>query len=100
MGAVKVDAENVVTFRFRLRLTEGIGISVINKKMQELVYCTLRGVELKYADARTNATLNLIIKWIQVTSTAVKRCPLTCLTHSLVWLARAAHSLTISCSED
>ena len=46
---------------------------MINKRMQELVYCTLRGVELKYTDARTNATLNLIVKWIQVNPTAACR---------------------------
>lgn len=48
-----VDVDVVTTFSFGLSL-EGIGISVVNKKMQELIYASFRGVTAKYSDSTTN----------------------------------------------
>lgn len=60
-----IDVDVVTTFSFGISL-EGIGISIINKKMQELVYASFRGVTAKYSDSTTNVTYDLGIKWIQV----------------------------------
>lgn len=60
-----IDVDVVTTFSFGISL-EGIGISVVNKKMQELVYASFRGVTAKYSDSTTNVTYDLGIKWIQV----------------------------------
>ncbi|GAA6006460.1 hypothetical protein JCM10207_004941 [Rhodosporidiobolus poonsookiae] len=60
-----VDVDVVTTFSFGLSL-EGIGISVVNRKMQELIYASFRGVTAKYADSTTNVAYDLGIKWIQI----------------------------------
>lgn len=60
-----VDVDVVTTFSFGLSL-EGIGISVVNRRMQELVYASFRGVTAKYSDSTTNVAYDLGIKWIQV----------------------------------
>lgn len=59
------DVESEVTFKAQLRLA-GIGISLINKNMKELLYTTFREIELKYSDSRLYQTLNSTIKWIQI----------------------------------
>ncbi|KAJ1653989.1 Vacuolar protein sorting-associated protein 13 [Dispira simplex] len=55
---------NVTTLSFRLRL-EGIGVSIINAKLQELLYATFRGIELKFTDSTCSQSINWIIDWIQ-----------------------------------
>lgn len=59
------DVESEVTFKAQLRLA-GIGISLINKNMKELLYATFREIELKYSDSLLYQTLNSTIKWIQI----------------------------------
>ncbi|GAA5995177.1 hypothetical protein JCM5350_001861 [Sporobolomyces pararoseus] len=61
----EVDVDNVTTFSFSLNL-EGIGISVVNKSMQELVYASFRGLTAKYSDSTTNVAYELGVKWIQI----------------------------------
>ncbi|KAJ1967345.1 Vacuolar protein sorting-associated protein 13, partial [Dispira parvispora] len=56
---------NVTTLSFRLRL-EGIGVSIINAKLQELLYATFRGIELKFTDSTCSQSINWIIDWIQL----------------------------------
>ncbi|GAA5898641.1 hypothetical protein JCM6882_000886 [Rhodosporidiobolus microsporus] len=60
-----VDVDVSTTFSFGLAL-EGIGISVVNRKMQELIYASFRGVTAKYSDSTTNVAYDLGIKWIQI----------------------------------
>ncbi|GAA5878824.1 hypothetical protein JCM1840_000727, partial [Sporobolomyces johnsonii] len=60
-----VDVDVVTTFSFGLSL-EGIGISVVNKKMQELIYASFRGLTAKYSDSTTSVAYDLGIKWIQI----------------------------------
>ena len=45
---------------------EGIGISIIDKKPQELVYITLRGLKLGYTDYPHYYDTYMDLKWIQV----------------------------------
>lgn len=59
------NVESEVTFKAQLRLA-GIGISLINKNMKELLYATFREIELKYSDSLLYQTLKSTIKWIQI----------------------------------
>ncbi|KAL1985887.1 hypothetical protein VTN96DRAFT_7265 [Rasamsonia emersonii] len=54
-----------VTFKAQLRLG-GVGISLINQTMKELLYCTFREIELKLRESMVYQTLNMTIKWIQI----------------------------------
>jgi vacuolar protein sorting-associated protein 13A/C len=54
-----------ITFKAQLRLG-GVGISLINQNMKELLYCTFREIELKLRESKVYQTLNTTIKWIQI----------------------------------
>ena len=59
------EIESSVTFKAQLRLA-GIGLSLVNKNMKELLYLTLREIELKYSDSKLYQTVNSTIKWVQI----------------------------------
>lgn len=59
------DVDTDVTFRAQLRLA-GIGVSLVNRQLRELVYITLRDIELKYSDSALYQMVNLTVKWIQI----------------------------------
>lgn len=59
------DMESEVTFKAQLRLA-GIGISLVNKNLKELLYFTFREIEFKYGDSQLYQTLNATIKWVQI----------------------------------
>ncbi|KAF2866909.1 hypothetical protein BDV95DRAFT_611203 [Massariosphaeria phaeospora] len=66
MGGFEVkDVDTDVTFKATLRLA-GIGISLVNRQLRELVYVTLRDIELKYSDSALYQMVNLTVKWIQI----------------------------------
>ena len=54
-----------VTMSVNLRLA-GVGLSLINRHLRELLYLTFRDVELKYNDSKLYQTLDWTTKWIQV----------------------------------
>ncbi|WPH02225.1 vacuolar protein sorting-associated protein 13 [Acrodontium crateriforme] len=54
-----------VNLRAKLRFA-GIGISLVNYQLRELVYITWRDIELKYTDSQLYQTVALTIKWIQI----------------------------------
>ena len=54
-----------VNFKTQLRLG-GIGISLINQNLRELLYLTFREIEIKFRESRVYQTLNTTIKWIQI----------------------------------
>ncbi|GES89872.1 vacuolar protein sorting-associated protein vps13 [Rhizophagus clarus] len=60
-----IDVDSVTTLSFQIRL-EGIGISVINKRMQELAYASMRGLEFKYNDSTLYQSVTFLIKWLQI----------------------------------
>ncbi|KAI9292119.1 vacuolar protein sorting-associated protein vps13 [Neoconidiobolus thromboides FSU 785] len=64
-GFEVIEKDGKVLFFFSLKL-EGIGISVINKRHQELMYCSLKDIDLKFKDYLLSQSLKLIIKWIQI----------------------------------
>ncbi|KAI1625793.1 hypothetical protein EDD37DRAFT_625576 [Exophiala viscosa] len=57
--------ESEINFKAELRLA-GIGISLVNTKLRELVYLTFREIEFKYGDSKLYQTLNATVKWIQI----------------------------------
>ncbi|KAF2178337.1 vacuolar protein sorting-associated protein 13 [Zopfia rhizophila CBS 207.26] len=59
------DVDTDVTFNAQLRLA-GIGISLVNRQLRELVYITLRDIELKYSDSALYQMVNTTVKWIQI----------------------------------
>ncbi|KAL8804321.1 MAG: hypothetical protein Q9223_005969 [Gallowayella weberi] len=59
------ELESEVTFKAQLRLA-GIGVSLVNKNLKELLYLTFREIEFKYSDSKLYQTLNATIKWVQI----------------------------------
>lgn len=59
------EQESDVTFKAQVRFA-GIGISLVNSQLKELLYFTLREIELKYGDSKLYQTLGATIKWIQI----------------------------------
>ncbi|KEF54971.1 uncharacterized protein A1O9_08623 [Exophiala aquamarina CBS 119918] len=57
--------ESEVNFKAELRLA-GIGISLVNTKMKELLYLTFREIDLKYGESKLYQTVNGTVKWIQI----------------------------------
>ncbi|EME44915.1 hypothetical protein DOTSEDRAFT_70827 [Dothistroma septosporum NZE10] len=54
-----------VTMRATIRFA-GIGLSLVNSQLRELVYATWRDIEVKYTDSPLYQTVALTIKWIQI----------------------------------
>lgn len=59
------DIDTDVTFKAQLRLA-GIGVSLVNRQLRELVYLTLRDIEIKYSDSTLYQMINTTVKWIQI----------------------------------
>ncbi|KAK9463382.1 uncharacterized protein V1516DRAFT_644614 [Lipomyces oligophaga] len=60
-----VDDDSDVTVRIGIYL-EGIGISLVNTRMQELAYITFRGLEFKYNESAIYQTIITKMKWLQI----------------------------------
>ncbi|KAG9811014.1 vacuolar protein sorting-associated protein 13, partial [Aureobasidium melanogenum] len=59
------DLDDHVTMSAQIRFA-GLGISLINRQLKELVYVTLRDIDLSYKDSPLYQTISSTIKWIQV----------------------------------
>ena len=59
------DQESDVSFKAQLRLS-GMGVSLVNKNLKELLYLTFRDIEIKYGDSKLYQTLNWTVKWVQI----------------------------------
>lgn len=59
------DQDFDVTFKAQIRLA-GIGISLVNKNLRELLYATFREIELKFNESALYQTVNFTTKWIQI----------------------------------
>lgn len=55
------EIQSSITVRF-----EGIGVSLINRRMQELCYMTLRGIEFQYKCSEIYETFSMKMKWMQI----------------------------------
>ncbi|CAG8450182.1 1456_t:CDS:10 [Cetraspora pellucida] len=60
-----IDVDSVITLTFQIRL-EGIGISIINKRMQELAYASVRGLKFTYSDSTLYQSINFCVNWLQI----------------------------------
>lgn len=54
-----------INFKAQLRLG-GVGVSLINQNMKELLYATFRDIEVKLRESKLYQTLDTTIKWIQI----------------------------------
>ncbi|KAG0050250.1 hypothetical protein BGZ83_004992 [Gryganskiella cystojenkinii] len=64
-GFEVIDVDAVVTFSFQIRL-ECIGISILNQRMQELIYMSMTGLEMRYTDSNMYQSVNMLVKWLQI----------------------------------
>ncbi|KAI1310241.1 hypothetical protein EDD11_003857 [Mortierella claussenii] len=64
-GFEVIDMDTVVTFSFQVRL-EGIGISILNQRMQELIYLSMTDLEIGYTDSNMYQTVKVLVKWLQI----------------------------------
>ncbi|KAK9477512.1 hypothetical protein V1514DRAFT_282762 [Lipomyces japonicus] len=60
-----VEDEGDISFRAVVNF-EGLGISLINARLQELCYITFRGIEFKYTESALYQTVSMKMKWIQI----------------------------------
>ena len=57
--------ESEVNFKAEVRFA-GVGISLVNSKLKELLYITFREIEFKYGDSKLYQTISMTTKWIQI----------------------------------
>ncbi|KAG0185188.1 hypothetical protein DFQ28_009826 [Apophysomyces sp. BC1034] len=60
-----VDVKEVVGFIFELNMA-GIGMSIINKHIQEMALATVKGLDFKYKDSNLYQSIRLNIQWLQI----------------------------------
>lgn len=64
-GFEAADMDMSVNGVFQIQLKE-VGISLINRQLQELAYVTLRGIDLKLTDSAMYHSLRWSIDWVQI----------------------------------
>ncbi|KAL6941975.1 hypothetical protein ACO0QE_003138 [Hanseniaspora vineae] len=53
--------------KFKVQVNfEGLGLSVINQKLEELMYITAKGLELRYNDSKMYQSISWKLKWLQI----------------------------------
>ena len=53
--------------KFKIQVSfEGLGLSVINQNLEELMYITMKGLELRYNDSKMYQSISWKLKWFQV----------------------------------
>ncbi|GMM33802.1 membrane morphogenesis protein [Saccharomycopsis crataegensis] len=63
----KIEAKEQEHYSMRVAINcKGMGISLINSKLQELCYITYRGLEIKYNESELYQTFIWNLKWVQV----------------------------------
>ena len=65
LGFEAVDVDTRILSSYNVEF-EGVGISIINKNVQELAYISFRGLEVHYTESEVTTAINLICKWIQI----------------------------------
>ncbi|KAE8269165.1 hypothetical protein A4X09_0g3183 [Tilletia walkeri] len=64
-GFEVADMDTHIMSTFKVEL-EGVGISLINRNVQELAYISFRGLEFSTAESQTTTSMNVVCKWIQI----------------------------------
>ncbi|KAG8628535.1 hypothetical protein KVT40_004408 [Elsinoe batatas] len=59
------EQDSDVTLKAEVRFA-GIGLSLVNKQLKELIYLTLRDIDVTYKDSKLYNMLSTEIKWIQI----------------------------------
>ena len=59
------EQDDDVTMKATIRFA-GVGVSLVNSQLRELVYVTWRDIELKYTDSQLYQKVALTVKWIQI----------------------------------
>ncbi|KAK5174294.1 Vacuolar protein sorting-associated protein 13 [Saxophila tyrrhenica] len=59
------EQDDDVTMKATVRFA-GVGLSLVNSQLRELVYATWRDIELKYTDSQLYQSVALTVKWIQI----------------------------------
>lgn len=63
----KIEAAEDEHYSMRVAVNfKGLGLSLINNKLQELCYITFRGLEVKYNESELYQTIIWNLKWVQV----------------------------------
>ncbi|KAK0532867.1 Vacuolar protein sorting-associated protein 13 [Tilletia horrida] len=65
VGFEVADVDTHIMSAFKVDL-EGVGISLINRHVQELAYISFRGLELSTAETQTTTSMKVVCKWIQI----------------------------------
>ncbi|KAI8144971.1 hypothetical protein BJV82DRAFT_536853 [Fennellomyces sp. T-0311] len=60
-----IDVEHTINYTFEVNLA-GIGLSIINRRAQELAYTTIRSLEFKYTDSNLYQSVRASIQWFQI----------------------------------
>jgi vacuolar protein sorting-associated protein 13A/C len=76
----KLIEKHSIQFVFDLKL-HGIGISMITKNAQEMLFVTLKEIYFKFTDSNIYQSIRLGIQWIQVMGKKKK------------WIKRSVHCL-------
>lgn len=59
--------ESALPITFSIALSfEGLGVSVINARMVELLYASFRGIKFSYGDSANSQSVSFSIHWIQM----------------------------------
>ncbi|KAI9493351.1 hypothetical protein BDB00DRAFT_946102 [Zychaea mexicana] len=64
-GFETVDVKPVIHFVVELKMSQ-FGISMVNKRLQEIAYVTFRGLELKFTESNMYQSVRWNIKWVQI----------------------------------
>ncbi|MCJ1358957.1 MAG: hypothetical protein MMC33_008957 [Icmadophila ericetorum] len=59
------EQDSDATIKAQLRF-EGIGLSLVNRHLKELLYLTLRNIDFKYTESKLYQTIAATIKWVQI----------------------------------
>ncbi|KAI8968041.1 hypothetical protein BDF20DRAFT_917267 [Mycotypha africana] len=57
--------EHVINFSVEVNFA-GLGLSIVNRKYQEISYATVKGFDLKYTDSNLYQSIRLGLRWLQI----------------------------------
>ncbi|KAI9289370.1 hypothetical protein BC943DRAFT_349025 [Umbelopsis sp. AD052] len=61
----EVDVEHVINYTISVNL-HGIGISIINQRLQEMAYVSMKDLQVKVTDSSIYQSLRVSIQWLQI----------------------------------
>ncbi|CAO3587114.1 unnamed protein product [Absidia cylindrospora] len=64
-GFETIDIKPIINVIFQVKLSH-IGISVVNRQLQELMYASFKGMDIKVTDSNMYQSLRWNIRWLQI----------------------------------